>query len=153
MRLWRSAVVALALSSSFAVVSEAAAAPRMNERLCGALRGTAVYGIRAQGMRCPEARTLASLHERAVRRKGRNACKDFRSGACRVRQFWCSARVGLRPQVKDGRVVCGNVTNTKQVNFRYDHRKIRLPAPELHEPPPQEEQPPSVTPPDVPVTP
>jgi len=153
MRLWRSAVVALALSSSFAVVSGASAAPpRPRDVLCGALRGTAVYGIRAQGMRCPEGRRLAGLHERAVKRRGRRAC-DFREAVCRVQAFWCSARIGMKPRVKDATVICGDVRNTRQVVFRYDHRKIRLPPPEPDGSPPQPEQPPSVTPQAVPVAP
>jgi len=143
MRLWRSAVVALALSSSIVAVAEASAAPRVRENRCGALRGTAVYGIRSQGMRCPEARRVARQHERQARRRGRGHC-SFERGVCRVLEFWCSGRVGMNPRPKDGLVICGAGRNTKQVTFHYDHRRFRLPPPPRYDLP-QEEPPPLVT--------
>lgn len=140
MRLWKSAVVALVLSS---VAADAAAAPRVRESRCGALRGTAVYAISAQGMRCPEARRVAAQHERAVRRRGRGACV-VEGPSCKVGAFTCVARLGRRPRPQDAMTTCGDRENTRQVAFRYDARKIRLPALPRDDPPPAPpEQPPA----------
>lgn len=143
MRLWKSAVVALALSSLAG--ESAVAAPKVREIRCGALRGTAVYGIAAQGTRCAEARRVASLHERAVRRRGRGACV-VDGPSCRVGAFTCVARVGRRPRPQDAIATCGDRRNTRQVTFRYDARKIRLPPPPRDDPPAQTPEEPPATP-------
>lgn len=126
MRLWRSAVVALALSS--VVFAETAAAQTVRTRNCGVLRGSPVYAIRAEGLTCAAARRVAALHLRAVRSRGRRACRFDRS-ACRVQQYYCSAQLGLKPRPQDARVRCGDARNTEHVVLRYDARRIRLPPP------------------------
>lgn len=143
MRLRRSAVVALALSSA-AVVAVPAPALAAKRLTCGALRRSAVYGIRAEAVRCPEARTLAIEHERSAKRG--SACA-FRRGFCRVRRFSCIFRVGMKPRPKDGLVTCV-AGRDRQVTFHYDARKVRLPPPPNYDPPPPpEEPPPAETPP------
>lgn len=126
MRLWRSAVVALALSP--VVFAETAVAQTVRSRSCGVLRGTAVYAIRAEGLTCAAARRVAALHLRAVRSRGRGACR-FDGSACRVQKYFCSAQLGLEPRPRDARIRCGDTRNTEHVALRYDARRIRLPPP------------------------
>jgi hypothetical protein len=123
MRLWRSAVVALTATVAIAAWSSSALAV---DARCGRLRGTAVFAIEAARVRCPEARTIATLHERSVKRRGACALTKL---FCTLRRYVCFAKIGIG-RSPDAIVLCRvRGREDTKVQFRYDHRKIRLPRP------------------------
>jgi len=130
MRLWRSAVVALAATAATAAWSSSALAI---DARCGRLRGTAVYAIEGARVRCPEARAIATLHERSVKRRGACALtKPF----CTIRRYVCFPKVGIG-RSPDAIVLCRvRRDEDTKVQFRYDHRRIRLPPPPSNAPAP-----------------
>ncbi|MBB4663581.1 hypothetical protein [Conexibacter arvalis] len=92
---------------------------------CGAIGRTAVYRVEGEAVRCPEARRIATLHARS---NARRAACAFRNTLCRVRRYICTYRVGMAPRPKDAFVLCQQPRGPKKIQFRYDARKIRVPA-------------------------
>lgn len=114
-RLWSAVTVvvaiALATVAAFAVAATADAAPPPSSA-CGALPRTRVFEIEAVVIRCPDARRLASRHERSVARGG--ACRLDGRG-CTIGRFRCVYVYGTAMPM---RILCA-ATGDQKVLFKY----------------------------------
>jgi len=128
MRLRNGAAAALVTVSAVAATAAWTATAEAVDVRCGALRGTAVFKIEGERVRCPEARTIARLHARSVARRGACAFR-LRDRVCTVRRYRCSFRVGFRGRPRDAFVLCLVPRRPFKVQFLYDGRKVRLPPP------------------------